>query len=231
MMLGWLLSLEQRRRRLAANTPEGPLRKFLSVPFPPVKSDARKLEYVALDLETTGLDPKRDDILSVGFVRMHGLQIDLGTARHHLVRPTRRIPEKTAVIHRILDDRAATGNSIGTVLDELLQALAGRVLVVHHAPFEVKFLRSVCSRVYGGDFLAPTVDTEAIERRWLERRDRAFSPGQLRLANLREQYNLPRYRAHDALSDAVAAAELFTAQLARRGAEHDIPLKNLLVRL
>lgn len=230
-MLAGLLGLNMRRRRLAAKAPEGPLRRFLSEPFPGPNADARELEYVALDLETTGLDPKRDDILSVGFVRLHGLRIDLGTAGHRLVRPTQPIPERTAVIHRILDDRAATGAPIGTVLAELFQLLAGRVLVVHHAPFESRFLRSVCRRVYGGDFLVPTVDTEAIERRWLERRDRVFNPGQLRLANLREQYNLPRYRAHDALSDALAAAELFAAQLARQGLERPVPLKNLLVRV
>lgn len=229
-MLARLFSLDYRRRRLEAKAPDGPLRQFLSVPFPPPGADARHLEFVALDLETTGLDPKRDDILSVGFVRLHGLQIDLGSAGHRLVRPTQPVPEKTAVIHRILDDRAATGEPLPKVLSELLHLLSGRVLVVHHAPFELKFLRSVCNRVYGGDFLIPTVDTEAIERRWLERRDRTFSPGQLRLANLREQYNLPRYRAHDALSDALAAAELFTAQMARRGIDTPVPLKDLLVR-
>jgi DNA polymerase III subunit epsilon len=229
-MLARLFSLEYRRRRLAAKTPPGPLKRFLSVPFPAPDADARELEYVALDLETTGLDPKRDDILSMGFVRLHGMCIDLGSAGRRLVRPTRPIPEATAIIHRILDDRAAGGLPVAEALGELLELLAGRVLVVHHSPFELKFLRSVCNRVYGGDFLMPTVDTEAIERRRLERGNRPFSPGQLRLANLREQYNLPRYRTHDALSDALAAAELFTAQMARRGLERPIPLKNLLVR-
>lgn len=230
-MLARLFSLEYRRRHLAAKAPPGPLKRFLSVPFPPSDADVRELEYVALDLEATGLDPKRDDILSVGFVRLHGMRIDLGSAGRRLVRPTRPIPQDTAVIHRILDDQAAEGVPIASALDELLELLTGRVLVVHHAPFELRFLRSVCTRVYGGGFLIPTVDTQAIERHWLERRNRPFSPGQLRLANLREQYNLPRYRAHDALSDALAAAELFTAQMARRGLDQPIPLKNLLVRL
>jgi len=49
-------------------------------------------DFVVFDLETSGLDPSRDDILSFGAVRMHGARIDLGSAYGTLVRPVGHAP-------------------------------------------------------------------------------------------------------------------------------------------
>ena len=56
-----------------------------------------------------------------------------------------------------------------------------------------------------------TIDTLEIAQRVFERRNHTIQPGDLRLFNLRPRYNLPQYRAHNALSDALATAELFLA--------------------
>ncbi len=230
MMLAHLFSLDYQRQRLASKLPDGPLQEFLSVPFPSPKSDARRVDYVALDLETTGLDAQKDEIVSVGLVCLTGTRIDLSTAQHRLVLPTRRIPEQSAVLHKITDDKAATGEPLGKVLTDLLAVLAGKVLIAHYARVETQFLTAACTNVFGGRFIMPVVDTLRIARRWLEQRGRVYSSKELRLAAIRERYNLPRYRAHDALSDALAAAELFTAQLAQRNSGSPLPLKEFLVK-
>lgn len=230
-MFETLLSLDYRRRRLAAKTPDGPLKEYLSKPFVGGKEDCREVEFVAIDLETTGLDHKKEEIISVGLVLMRGLRIDLTTASHQLVLPTRDIPEESAVIHQITDDAAATGRPLEEVLTELLPLFAGRVMIAHHANIECSFISEACEKLYGGKFLIPVVDTQWIEQRSLAQRNLAIQPGQLRLASLREQYNLPRYRAHDALSDALGAAELFAAQLAMRDNGQKMPLKDYLLKI
>ncbi len=230
-MLERLFSLDRRRRRLVGKVPDSALKRYLSVPFPAPNADCRTTEFVALDLETTGLDHRRHEIVSVGLVQLTGMRIDLATARHRLVLPTGAIPEHSAVIHQITDDRAATGEPIETVLKDLLPILAGRVLIAHHARVELTFLNAACERVFGGRFLIPTVDTQWIERRRRERRNQSIGPKALRLAELRKRYNLPRYRAHDALSDALGAAELFTAQLAENNNGRPLPLKEVLLRV
>lgn len=230
-MLWSLLSLDYRRRRLLKRLPPGALRDFYSVPFPTPGSDCRKLQFVALDLETTGLDPQRDDILSVGLVELNGMQIDLGSATHRLVRTDRAIPENSAVIHHITDDRAASGEELETVVGDLLQLLAGKILIAHHARVEMEFLGRACEHYFGSRFLMPVVDTLQIERRRLERRNQTFRAKQMRLAELRERYHLPRYRLHNALSDALAAAELFLAQLAGYDLNKPVPVKNFLLKV
>jgi DNA polymerase-3 subunit epsilon len=174
------------------------------------------VEYVAVDLETTGLDARRDQILSIGWVVLSGIRIDLSTARHRLVRVQGAIPAHTAVIHQITDDLAATGQDLSAALPEFLGDLRGRVMIAHHARIEQTFLSAACRQLWGRGLLARTVDTQVIARRLLERRQIAFKGSDLRLHALGERYNLPRYGAHNALSDALAAAELFLAEAAYR---------------
>jgi DNA polymerase-3 subunit epsilon len=229
-MLGSLLSLNFRRKRLLKKAPPGVMHDFYAVPFPAPASDCRRLEYIALDLETTGLDPQHDEILSIGLVGLKDNAIELQTARHRLTSPQKDIPEQSAVIHHITDDQAAAGESLKAVLNEILPLLAGKVLIAHHARFEMRFLQRACQRHFGIDFLMPVIDTQEVARRSLERRNRVYRPTELRLAELRRHYRLPRYRLHNALSDALAAAELFLAQLARYDGDRAVPLKRFLLR-
>jgi DNA polymerase-3 subunit epsilon len=205
------------------------MRDYLSTPFPSPSEDIRKLELLAIDLETTGLDPKRDDILSVGYVTMKGNRIDLGSARHRLVRTARAIPESSAIIHQITDDQAAHGGLLDDVLAEFLETMAGKVMIAHHAPVEKGFLGEACQRVYDLGLRVPVIDTQALAKRTFERRHIAYKSSDLRLHALSERYNLPRYSAHNALSDALAAAELFLAQVSHQcDLDDKAPLRNFM---
>lgn len=207
----WPFTRERARRRALARRPAPPLAALLRVPLPGRRTPAEDVEFVALDLETTGLDAAKDHILSVGLVHVVGGGIVLGTAYHRVVRLAGDVPEASAIIHRITDDHAAAGHAIEEVMPPVLERLGGRVMLVHHAALERAFLDAVCRRLYGGRFIVPIVDTEHLARRRLERRHDGLKAGDLRLANLRERYGLPRYQAHNALSDALATAELFLA--------------------
>ena len=226
--LASLTSLEFRRKRLLARSPAGPLREFLSRPFADPHLDYRQACFLAMDLETTGLNSEQDHILSVGTVEIHGDAIDLGTARHQLVHSSQPLPEESVVIHRITDDLSAQGDTIRHIVESLLEQLAGKVLLAHHARIETGFLRSACQRLFGGELLLPVVDTLRLAHRQLRQRNAVFSSEDLRLGALREHYHLPRYPAHNALSDAIAAGELFLAQAAERSGSRALPLKRLL---
>lgn len=231
MMLERLLSLEFRRRRLLAKAPAGPLRDFLATPFADGRRPCGESRYLALDLETTGGDPQRHEIVSLGWVCLDGPRIDLGSARHRVARLTGAMTGDSAVIHAITDDESAAGISLEEALRELLRDLAGRVLIAHHAKSELGFIGRACERHFGGRILIPAVDTLDIAVRRFNRQRETPSPGSLRLGALRRQHHLPRYPAHNALSDALSAAELFLAQLAQTCEAHPEPiLKDWLFR-
>ena len=202
---------EWRRRWLLRRAPPGPVKDFLAAGFPPGGSDWREVGYLALDLETTGGDPLRDEIVSFGWVCIDRRRIVLASARHRLVRLAGAMSAQSAVIHRITDDEAAEGVPLEQALEELLQAMAGRIMIAHHAATEVGFVGEACRRRFGAGILTPAVDTLSLAFAARQRQRRPPRPGELRLGNLRRQYGLPRYPAHNALSDALAAAELFLA--------------------
>lgn len=230
-MLAPLLGLEFRRRLRLRHARPGPLQDFLSASFASPGAGYRDVEFVALDLETSGLDPNRDAIVSIGLVIIRRGRIDLATALHRVLRQDVAMPERSAVVHRITDDRAELGQALEDVLPDVLAVLKGRVMIAHHARVELGFLDAACKRLYGAGFLVPTVDTEALVRHWLDRRGQPYGPGDLGLQALRRRYGLPDHRAHDALADAVATAELFIAHIAHRNPDARASLRQFLARV
>ncbi|TKA89171.1 3'-5' exonuclease [Guyparkeria sp. SB14A] len=204
------LALRRRYHRRRAK-PDSALVHFLDTPVADIDADWRQGEYLVLDFETTGLDPRQDRLLSVGWVVMRGPTIDLGTAHHEVINPRIGIPEQSAVIHCITDDAAAEGLPERVALEQVLEALTGRVLVAHNARFEIAFLNAACRRHFGAGLAIPVIDTLLLARQGFERRHLHHGPGELRLDALRGRYHLPRYHAHHALIDALATAELHSA--------------------
>lgn len=232
MWLDRFRSLESQRKRQLQRTAAGPLHQFLSIPFPATQQDIHDSHFVSIDLETSGLDSQHDHILSMGFVEIHHECVDLSTAQHWVIKSAAALQEENVVIHQLTDDVVAQGMSLADAMQGLLPLLAGKVLLAHHARIELGFLSAACQHLYGGPLLIPSADTMAIAQQQQSRHQVVMADGSLRLAALREHYRLPRYKAHHALIDAIATAEVFLAQIAeKRGSEQRLALKNVLTKI
>lgn len=229
-MWSTLFGLEARRVRLLKQCPEGPLYDYYQQTFPDKKSDVKHLTFSVLDFETTGLDTKKDHIISMGLVEIEKLSIDLNTSWHQIIKTKREMPQDTTIIHHITDDMVAAGMELNIAMRQLLGRLKGKVLIAHHATIELGFLNKVCLSLYKQEFLIPTIDTQILAGRLLQRQHQTIQQGSLRLFNLRNRYGLPVYKAHNALSDALATAELFLALLNELYPQHNGQLKDLLSR-
>lgn len=233
------LTAAGRRRWAARRAPEGALRCFLETSPPDPATPIGELPLLAVDVETTGLDPRRDRVLAVGFVPVDGTRIVLGGAGSVLLRPDHRSGDgegvgQSATVHGLTDDTVATGADVEEVLDRVLTAMTGRVLLAHFSQIEVDFLGALCRRTYGVRPPLVSVDTLELHRRVMVGGggvDMGFaadpSPEDLRLWGARERYGLPRYRAHDAVIDALACAELYLAQAAELGERGARTLRDL----
>jgi DNA polymerase-3 subunit epsilon len=191
----------------------GALASLLDAAPPSAAAGVAETEFVCLDIETNSLDAASADILSIGWVEIRRACIDLGSAEAHLVRPRAGVGA-SATVHGLTDSVCATGQPVRAVMERLLDRLPGRALVVHHAALDKAVLDRVCAADFGGPLLVPVVDTLELELRRRRRRHHLADAGALRLGELRANYNLPRYRSHDCLSDALATAELFIAMMA-----------------
>jgi DNA polymerase-3 subunit epsilon len=203
------------------------VRDYLSSPPPGPRTDVSDLRLLALDLETTGLDPSTDHILSVGFVPIDGRQVVLSGAEHLLCRADVEVGQSAAV-HGITDDALAGGIDLRTLVERVAAALTGRVLLAHHAAIETGFLSAACERELGVPLPMTAVDTMELQSRVLRSHaGEDLPPGALRLTTARAHLGLPRYAAHEALTDALACAELYLAQVDRLSGGQPMSLKAL----
>ncbi|MBC8210497.1 MAG: 3'-5' exonuclease [Gammaproteobacteria bacterium] len=228
-MWNYFLNREQLRKRALKNATSEIMRDFLAAQVPPDTARWDDVEIVALDFETTGLKPQIDQILSYGKVHIKDGVIKLSSARHELIRPDKPIPEASAIIHHITDDQAINGRPIAQVLPELLEYLSGKVMLVHYNKIEQGFLNAACEKHYGSPFMIPTIDTLVLARRILTHRNHTLPTNRLRLFNLQADFKLPRYKAHNALNDAISTAELFLALEALITPKDSTLLKDLIL--
>lgn len=177
--------------------------------------------YWALDLETSGLDTKRDQILSVGMVPVREGVIHWGDHFYSLVQP--RSWENLSVdairVHHILPEELRGAPPLDAILLEIAMRLSGgAAILLHHASFDLGFLRRAF-REAGRDWpKPPVVDTKDLVAKFEERQRRLvpYSVQMTRsLAELVDYFGLPPYTPHHALADALATAELFLALRAR----------------
>lgn len=182
-----------------------------------------EVPLAALDIETTGLDPRRHAVVSVGVVPFGLARIPLRGARYWVLRPSRALTGTSVTLHHITHAEVQDAPDLAEILPELLATLKGRVAVVHYRHIERPFLDSGIQARLGEGLRFPMIDTMSLEarlhrqspwarfRRWLGR-----PPVSIRLQASRERYGLPPYQGHHALVDALATAELLQAQVASR---------------
>lgn len=180
------------------------------------------IPLMALDFETTGLDPKGNAIISIGTVPFDLRVIRPAAGRYWVVKPPRSLPEESIAFHRITHSQVEHAPPIGAILDEVLAELTGHLVVVHYRNIERPFLDAAVMASTGEHCLFPVIDTMELEAR-RERQGRlqgikrffGVRPASIRLADSRARYGLPHYSSHHAKLDAMATAELFQAQVAR----------------
>lgn len=202
----------------SARAPAGPLRVFYDSALPAPDLPVRDVPMMAVDLETTGLDPDRDSIVSIGMIAMDVQHIHCRDACHWIFKPERSLSSSSVTIHEITHSDVSDSPGLESRFEDILRVLAGRVVVAHFAPIERRFLEEAARRIYGYPLFFPVVDTMELERRHYQQGLRGlFSRvDSLRLDACRGRLNLPRYKAHHALTDALATAELLQAQIAHR---------------
>lgn len=180
-----------------------------------------EVPFVALDFETTGLNPQEHGIVSVGMVPFTLSRIRCQQASHFIVKPRQTLLSKSITFHGITHSDVHGAPDLDDVLHEILPKLANQVVVVHYRQIERDFLNSALMARLQEPLFFPVIDTMTLEEQILRKRrsllDKIFgsrSRQSLRLPDIRERYGLPRYNLHHAMTDALATAELLQAQVA-----------------
>lgn len=169
---------------------------------------------LALDLETTGVDPQAAEILAIGCVPIVAGAVRPGRRWSTLVRPVHRSASEGIAAHHLRPSELVDAPPLAEVLPQLLERIAEvDALVVHHAALDIPVLvraTAATGRRWPRPAVIDTVDLIGTVRR--RQRDTGAAQRLPRdLGAARAALDLPPHRPHDAASDAVATAELLLA--------------------
>jgi DNA polymerase-3 subunit epsilon len=181
--------------------------RFARADRPAAGTPWREAEWCAIDLELTGLQ-RSDEIIAIGAVPIRDGALILGEALYTLARPDAPPTHASVLVHKLRSVDLHQAPALDDAIDQLLDALAGRVPVFHTAMVERTFLgRELRRRRLR---LPADADTEVLGRRWLRVRD-GVSPGALSLARLAGVLGQPAEDPHHALGDALTTGKAFIA--------------------
>ncbi len=169
----------------------------------------RAARFVAVDLETTGLDPRSDEIVSFAAVPVEEGRIVAGRAVRGLVRPELPPPGSSVEIHGLRAADLAAAPPAAEALAPLVTALRGRVPVAHATWVERSFLAPRL-RPLGYSLPRRMIDTAVLWRALCIERGNG-DPGWCELSAVAAALGLPVHRSHDAEGDALTTAQVFLA--------------------
>jgi len=159
------------------------------------------MEFIAFDLETTGIQPKTDAIVEIGAVRFTGTKP--GESFSTLVNPGRPIPPGASAVNGITDDMVADSPDVQTVLGDFADFCGDLPLVAHNAPFDYKFLLKAVDEHKARAPQGVVLDSCALSR--------VVFPGMInyKLGTLVSHFGFPSGEFHRAEVDSVYCGRLF----------------------
>ena len=170
--------------------------------------------FVVCDTELTGLNRRKDELVSIGAVRIVNLRIELSQSFHCYIKPRNIDPNAATFVHRITPEQLFHAPPVEEVLPKFIDFCGDGLLVGHFISIDMHFLNKAARKALGGTLFNPSIDTMRMARGYKEaqcvdhygRCDQSMS---YKLDDLTAEFNLPRFKAHDALEDALQTAYLF----------------------
>lgn len=191
------------------------LRYHMGLPeFAFILDAAPENEWVSFDCETTGLQVGKDEIISIGAVRIVGDRILSSERLHVIVRPEKGVSAQSIVIHHLREQDVASGLTPEEAIKRLLHFIGSRPMVGYYLEFDVAMVNQVLFPMLGFGLPQPQIEVSALyhshKMRQLPMYQRQHPPEiDLRLATLMKDLDLPMLPAHDPVNDAVMAAMAF----------------------
>jgi DNA polymerase III subunit epsilon len=168
-------------------------------------------EVVAIDCETTGLNVRTDDIITIAAIKIRGNRILTSERFEVIVRPDAHMKAEAIKVHRLRQVDVAQSPLIGKVLPRLLHFVGGRPLVGYYVDFDIAMLDK---------YILPHIGIELPNRRievsklYYERKygdAPANTVIDLSFAAIVRDLGIPPLAQHDAFNDALMSAMMYVA--------------------
>lgn len=170
--------------------------------------EAPEDEVVVFDTETTGLNPKKDEILSIGAVKLKGNKILMSQKFELFVKPTREINEQSIKIHQIRNIDLENGCEAREAITQFLHFIGSRPLVGYYLEFDIKMINKYVKPWLGINLPNPQIEVSGL---YHDKKIKFIPDGviDLRFDVMMKELGLPIFGKHDALNDAVMTAMMY----------------------
>ena len=165
-------------------------------------------EYICFDCETTGLDTKNDDIVSIGAVLIKNNTIVSSKKFVKFIKPKSKLHANSIKIHHIRECDLQNGEDINDVIEDFLEFIGNRKLVGYFLEFDVAMINKYIKPKLGITLPNKTYEVSAI---YHDYKIELIPQGHidLRFNSIMEDLNIPFMGKHDAYNDALMTAMMF----------------------
>jgi len=165
-------------------------------------------EIVVFDCETTGLSPKKDDIISIGAVKVKDNRILTNEAIHLYVKQEKQINHKSITIHQIRHCDLEDAIPIEEAIEKFLYFIGSRTLVGYYLEFDVAMINKYTKPMIG---VTLPNKMEEVSAHYYDKKIKTIPQGNidLRFDTILQDLDLPKLQSHDALNDAVMTAMMY----------------------
>jgi len=168
----------------------------------------KKDEYICFDCETTGLNPKIDDIISIGAVIIKNNKILTSRKFERFVKPTTKLQEDSIKIHHIRMCDLEDAKDIDEVIIEFLEFIGNRPLVGYYLEFDITMVNKYIKPKIGINLPNKQIEVSAL---YYDKVIGVIPQGNvdLRFNTIMKKLDLPILSKHDAINDAIMTSMIF----------------------
>lgn len=165
-------------------------------------------EYVCLDCETSGLNPKKDEILSIGAVHIKENKILMRKTFNIFIKPSKNINIESIKIHHIRPIDLENALDAKEAIYQLLNFIGSKPIVGYYIKFDVAIISRYTKEYIGVKLPNQTIEVSSMYYK-IRKKTTDYEFIDLRFDTILKNLNIPMLGKHDALNDAIMTSMIF----------------------
>ncbi len=177
--------------------------KYLYLFDEPIKG-----EYISLDCETSGLNPKKDEILSIGAVKIKDNKVIMRDTFNIFVKPSKQIAAESIKIHRIRPIDLENAIDPQKAIFDLLEFIGPTPIVGYYIKFDIAMISKYTKKYLGIKLPNETIEVSSMYYK-TRKKSSEYEFIDLKFDTIMKNLDIPELGKHDALNDAIMTSMMF----------------------
>ena len=184
-------------------------RKRLNQPEYDVLYQEHADEIVSIDCETTSLDVKEAEIISIGAVKIRGNTILTSESFYVIVKPEGMLQAANVTVHGLRPKDLSNGIPVQDAIAQLLAFVGGRPLLGYYLEYDVAMINKFLQPMLGIKLPQKQIEVSSLYARQEAKYNYYDNYVDLRMASIIKKLQIPDLPRHDALNDAINVAVMY----------------------